>query len=180
MKYPSSLLLGTALLLIVVIALSVGCIAQAPTAAGKTAASIGTANTNLTRAVPPPYQDAELFSIGAESGKVLGPVLAQISDDASRKDLASLETDSANLSSLAGDYYFQMKDLNVSPTYQNWKKNYSLALLDAQTAGDYFYKSAVAAQSEDYNTALTYLEQGETLFQRSNRYIKEATESIPQ
>jgi len=180
MKHPSSLLLGTALLVIVVITLSVGCIGQAPTTSGKTPALVVTANTNFTRAVPPPYQDAELFSIGAESGKVLGPVLAQISDDASRKDLASLGADSAKLSSLAGNYYFQMKELNVSPKYQNWKTNYSMGLLDAQTAGDYFSKSAIAAQSEDYTTALTYLEQGQTLFQRSNMYINVATESIPQ
>lgn len=121
-----------------------------------------------------------MFSIGAESGKVLGPVLAQISDDAARKDIVSLGADAANLSSLAGNYYFKMKDLPVSPTYQNWKKNYTLGLLDAQTAGDYFYKSTIAVQSEDYTAALTYLEQGQTLFQRSNMYFNVAKESIPQ
>jgi hypothetical protein len=66
------------------------------------------------------------------------------------------------------------------PKYQAWKTNYLLGLLDVQTAGDYFSKSAVAAQSEDYTTALTYLQQGNTLFQRSNHYLSMADESIPE
>ena len=160
MKHPSCPLPGAVLILIIVTTISAGCVAGTPPV------------------VPPPYQDAELLSIGAESGKALGPAIAKVSDDASGKDMVSLGADSARLSSLAGQYYFQMRDLNVSPKYQAWKTNYLLALLDVQTAGDYFSKSAVAAHSGDYTTALTYLEQGNTLFQRSNHYLDRAVESV--
>ncbi len=161
MKCPSFHLPGAVLVLIIIVtAIFAGCVATTPSA------------------VPPPYQDAELLSIGAESGKALGPALSKVSEDASGKDIASLGADSARLSSLAGQYYFQMRDLNVSPKYQAWKTNYLLGLLDVQTAGDYFSKSAAAARSEDYTTALTYLEQGNTLFQRSNHYLNMANESI--
>jgi hypothetical protein len=159
---PSFPLLGAVLILFSVTVVLAGCVAQTPSA------------------IPRTYQDAELFSIGAESGQALGPLISKISDDASGKDIASLKTDSVRLSSMAGNYYFQMKDLNVSPKYQAWKTNYLLGLLDVQTAGDYFSKSAVAAQSEDYTTALTYLQQGNTLFQRSNHYLSMADESIPE
>jgi hypothetical protein len=179
MKRPPFPMLGVFLVLIAVTAIFTGCVAQTPPTAGPSPASVVTTSTNPPAAVPPLYQDAELLSIGAESGKALGPVISKISDDASRKDIASLGTDSARLSSLAGDYYFQMKDLNVSPKYQAWKTNYLLGLLDVETAGDYFSMSAVAARSEDYTTALTYLEQGNTLFQRSNHYLNMANESIP-
>jgi|GEM_PF-2424699 len=160
MKRPVFPLLGAVLILFSFTAVIAGCVAQAPSA------------------VPPTYQDAELISIGAESGKALGPAISKVSDDASGKDIVSLEADSARLSSLAGQYYFRLRDLNVSPKYQAWKTNYLLGLLDVQTAGDYFSKSAVAARSEDYTTALTYLEQGNTLFQRSNHYLSMANESI--
>jgi hypothetical protein len=160
MKRPSFPLLGAVLILVIVTTISAGCIASTPPV------------------VPPSYQDAELLSLGAESGKALGPAILKVSEDASGKDIVSLEADSARLSSLAGRYYFQMRDLNVSPKYQAWKTNYLLGLLDVQTAGDYFSKSAVAARSEDYTTALTYLEQGDTLFKRSNHYLAMANESI--
>ncbi len=167
------------MVVIIVTVIITGCVAQHPPAANQLSAPVTVTKPNPGSPVPQSYQDAQLFSIGEESGKILGPVLLKISDDASRKDIESLGTDSANLSALAGSYYFRMKDLNASPDYQNWKKNYTLGLLDAQTAGDYFSMSAAAAQSGNYTTALTYLEQGETLFQRSNMYINVATESIP-
>jgi hypothetical protein len=160
MKYPSLHFPGAVLIVMLITAMFAGCVATTPSA------------------VPSSNQDAELLSIGAESGKVLGPAISKVSEDASGKDIASLGADSARLSSLAGEYYFRMRDLNVSPKYQAWKTNYLMGLLDLQTAGDYFSKSAVAAQSEDYTTALTYLEQGNTLFQRSNHYLNMANESI--
>jgi len=166
MKRPSLTLSGAVLVLIAVTVIFAGCSVQTP--------------AQTQSAVPAPYQDAEFFSTGAESGRVLGPVISKISDDASRNDIAALGADSARLSSLAGNYYFQMKGLNVSPEYQAWKTNYLMGLLDAQTAADYFSKSAIAAQSGDYTTALTYLEQGNTLFQRSNVYLNKAAESIPE
>lgn len=162
MKSPSFTVPCAVLVLVVTNALLAGCVASVPAA------------------VSPPNQDGELFSLGAESGKALGSMLSKISDDAARLDIASLATDSATLSSLAGDYYFRIKDLNVSPKYQAMKTNYLMGLLDAETAGDYFLKSAKAAQSEDYTTALTYLEQGNTLFQRSNAYIRTAMEPVPE
>lgn len=162
MKSSSLHFLGTVLIVLLITAFFAGCVAPIPSA------------------VPPSNQDAKLLSIGTESGKALGPAILKVSEDASGKDIASLGDDSARLSSLAAEYYFQMRDLNVSPKYQAWKTNYLLGLLDLQTAGDYFSKSAAAAQSEDYTTALTYLEQGNTLFQRSNHYLNMANESIRQ
>jgi hypothetical protein len=164
MKRPSVIVLGVVLILISVTPIFAGCIEKTP--------------ATHQPGIQASYQDTELFSLGAESGKVIGPLISKISDDASMKDVASLGTDSARLSSLAGDYYFQMKDLNVSPKYQAWKTNYLLGLLDVQTAGDYFSKSAIAARSDDYTTALTYLQQGNTLFERSSNYIRRANESV--
>jgi hypothetical protein len=160
MKPPSLHFPGAVLMVLLITAFFAGCIAPAPSA------------------VPHSNPDVKLLSIGTESGKTLGPAISKVSEDASGKDIAALGTDSARLSSLAGEYYFQMRDLNVSPKYQAWKTNYLLGLLDLQTAGDYFSKSAAAARSEDYSTALTYLEQGNTLFQRSNHYLTMANESI--
>jgi hypothetical protein len=160
MKYSSWHVPGAVLIVLLITVFFTGCVATTPSA------------------VSPSYQDAKLLSIGTESGKTLGPAISKVSEDASGKDIASLGADSASLSSLAGHYYFQLRDLNVSPKYQAWKTNYLLGLLDLQTAGDYFSKSAAAAQSEDYSTALTYLEQGNTLFQRSNHYLSMANESI--
>jgi hypothetical protein len=160
MKSPSSHFPGAVLIVFLITAFFAGCVATTPSA------------------VPPSNHDTELLSIGTESGKALGPAISKVSEDASEKDIASLGDDSARLSLLAGEYYFRMRDLNVSPKYQAWKTNYLLGLLDLQTAGDYFSKSAAAARSEDYTTALTYLEQGNTLFQRSNHYLNMANESI--
>jgi hypothetical protein len=160
MKSPSWHFPVAVLMVLLITTFFAGCIAPTPSA------------------VPPSNPDVKLLSIGTESGKTLGPAISKVSQDASGKDIAALGADSARLSSLAGEYYFQMRDLNVSPKYQAWKTNYLLGLLDLQTAGDYFSKSAAAAQSEDYTTALTYLEQGNTLFQRSNHYLTMANESI--
>jgi hypothetical protein len=164
--------------LLAVAAIFSGCISPAPHIEPQSPVSAVVTGPNEASDVSLPYQDAELLSIGAEAGKAISPVISKISDDASGNDIVSLGTDSARLSSLAGNYYFRMKDLNVSPKYQAWKTNFLMALLDAETAGDYFSKSAVFARSEDYKNASTFLEQGNTLFQRSNHYLKMATESV--
>ena len=165
MKRPSVILLGVVFLIISLITpFFSGCVENA--------------QVDTPRGLSDSYQDAELLSIGADSGRTIGSLISRISKDASVNDISSLETDSARLSSLAGNYYFQMKDLNVSQKYQAWKTNYLLGLLDVQTAGDYFSKSASSARSEDYKTALTYLQQGNTLFQRSSTYIRMANESV--
>lgn len=179
MDHPSFPLLGAVMVVIVFSTIITGCVNQSLPGQFQPASPYVATSPNSHSAVPLSYHDTELLAIGEESGNVLGPLLLEISEDASRKDIAELGTDSANLSALASEYYFKMKDLYVSPKYQNWKTNYSLGLLDAQTAGDYFSKSATAAQMGDYTTALTYLEQGKTLFNRSNVYINVAKESIP-
>jgi len=173
-------LLGAVLVLVAVTVIFSGCVAQTPPATNQSSVLVVANNMNPSSSIPTTYQDTELRSIGVESSRSLGIVISKISIDAAGKDIASLKTDSASLSSMAGNYYFQMKDLNVSPKYQVWKTNYLMGLLDAQTAGDYFSKSAILAQSEDYKNASTYLEQGNTLFQRSNTYLNKAMESIPE
>jgi hypothetical protein len=178
MKSPSFVLPGVILMLLAVAAIFSGCISQTPTIEYQSPAPVVAASTNNATTVSSSYQDAELLSIGLEAGRALSPVISKISDDASGNDIISLGADSARLSSIAGNYYFQMRDLNVSPKYQAWKTNYLLGLLDVETAGDYFSKSAKYAQSGDYTNASTYLEQGNTLFQRSNHYLRLATASV--
>jgi hypothetical protein len=178
MKHPSFTIPGAVLVLLAVAAIFSGCISPAPPVEPQLPVSAVVTGPNVVSDVSLSYQDAELLSIGAEAGKALSPVISKISDDASGNDIASLGADSTRLSSLAGNYYFRMKDLNVSPKYQAWKTNYLMALLDVETAGDYFSKSAAFARSEDYKNASTFLEQGNTLFQRSNHYLKMATESV--
>jgi|WetSurMetagenome_2_1015567.scaffolds.fasta_scaffold434585_1 hypothetical protein len=179
MKDHAFPLTGVVLIIITVTVFFAGCSAQTPSIPGQLHTPAATENSNPPVPGSVSYQDRELLTIGADSGKALGPVISQISDDASRKDITSLGADSARLSSLAGDYYFRMRDLNVSPKYQVWKTNYLLGLLDLMTAGDYFSKSAMMAQSNDYMNASIYLEQGNTLFQRSNHYLRTAIESVP-
>jgi hypothetical protein len=177
MKPPSCVQTGVVLMLLVGVVFA-GCISPTPSVQHQSPAMVAATSTNTGSAVTSSYQDAELLSTGAEAGKALSPVISKISDDASGNDIVSLGADSARLSSIAGNYYFQMRDLNVSPGYQTWKTNYLLGLLDLETAGDYFSKSATYARSQDYANASTYLEQGNTLFQRSNHYLRLATESV--
>ncbi len=178
MKPPSFVLPGVVLMLLAAAAIFAGCISQSPPIEYQSPVPVVVTSVNTAFNVSSSYQDAELLSIGAEAGKALSPVISKISDDASLNDITSLGTDSARLSSLAGNYYFQMRGLNVSPKYQAWKTNFLLGLLDVETAGDYFSKSAFFARSEDYTNASTYLEQGNTLFQRSNHYLTLATDSV--
>jgi hypothetical protein len=178
MKPPSFALTGVVLMLLAVAAIFTGCISQTLSTEHQLPAPVVVSSTNTTSTVSLSYLDAELLAIGEEAGKAISPVISKISDDASGNDIISLGADSARLSSLAGNYYFQMKDLNVSPKYEAWKTNYLLGLLDVETAGDYLSKSAMYARSQDYTNASTYLEQGNTLFQRSNHYLKLATESV--
>lgn len=178
MKHPSFIIPGAGLVLLAVAAIISGCISQVPPFEPQLPLSAAVTGPNEAPGVSPSYQDAELLAIGAEAGKALSPVILKISDDANRNDIGALGADSARLSSLAGDYYFRIRDLNVSPKYQAWKTNYLLGLLDVGTAGDYFSKSASFALSKDYANASTYLEQGNTLFQRSNHYLKLAAESV--
>jgi len=169
---------GVVLMLLAIAAIFGGCISQTPSTEHQSPAPGAATSANTISTVSSSYQDAELLSTGAEAGKALSPVISKISDDASGNDIVSLGADSERLSSLAGNYYFRMRDLTVSPKYQAWKTNYLLGLLDLETAGDYFSKSAMYARSQDYTNASTYLEQGNTLFQRSNHYLKLATESV--
>lgn len=178
MKHPVFTIPGAGLVFLAIVAIFSGCISPAPHVEPQSPLSTAATGPNEAHGVSPSYQDAELLAIGAEAGKALSPVISKISDDANRNDIGALGADSARLSSIAGDYYFRIRDLNVSPKYEAWKTNYLMALLDVETAGDYFSKSAVFARSEDYKNASTFLEQGNTLFQRSNHYLKMATESV--
>jgi hypothetical protein len=178
MKLLAFILPCMALLLLGGSAVFSGCILQPPSTGLQSPGTSVTTSPFIASPVSPSYQDAELLSIGMEAGKAVSPVISKISDDASVNDIVSLGADSTRLSALAGNYYFQMKDLTVSPKYQAWKTNYLLGLLDLETAGDYFSKSAAFARSQDYTNASTYIEQGNTLFQRSNHYLRLATESV--
>lgn len=179
MKHPSGTFPGVVLVLVAVAAMLTGCISPSPPIGHQLPVPVATTGIYTQQESSPVYQDAELLSIAADAGNAISPVISDISDDASRNDIASLGADSARLSSLAGDYYFRMRDLNVSPGYQTWKMNYLMGLLDVETAGDYFSKSAFFARSQDYTNASTYLEQGNTLFQRSNHYLRLAADSVP-
>jgi len=179
MKHPSGTFPGVVLILVAVAVILTGCISPSPAGELQSPVTEVATGINTQPESSPVYQDAELLSIAADAGNEVSLVISKISDDASRNDIASLGVDSARLSSLAGDYYFRMRDLNVSPEYQAWKTNYLMGLLDVGTAGDYFSKSAFFARSQDYTNASTYLEQGNTLFQRSNHYLRLATDSVP-
>lgn len=179
MKPPSFVLPGVVLILLAATAIFAGCISQFPSKEYQSPAPVVATGANPAINVSSSYQDAELLSIAADAGNAISPVISNISDDASHNDINSLGADSARLSSLAGNYYFRMRDLNVSPGYQAWKTNYLMGLLDVETAGDYFSKSAFFARSQDYTNASIYLEQGYTLFQRSNHYLRLATDSVP-
>jgi len=186
-------ILLAAMLLVFCAAVLSGCVAETPstqapvkastqvvTPVSTSAATVVATGISSRPVASQDIQDDEFRVVLLESleGAIL-PTLGKISEDLSKTDMVSLKTDSATLRSQADDYYNQLNDLEVSPTWQATKTNYLKSLPELGNTGDYYSKAAIAYQSGDFTTAQNYFEQGNTYMRRANEYLNSTYASIP-
>lgn len=124
-----------------------------------------------TQAALAPNQDARLQVLILESGKALNQSMAIVAEDGQKMDMAAMQKDAAALSSQAGTYYTEIKNLQVSPEFQDIQTNYLKILQEVQTGADFYMKGAASVQSGDVADGTTLFSQGNANFDQAVQYM---------
>jgi len=163
-NYPKYLILILAVLLVAV--MFAGCTSNPAPAQSTTTVPVQTTTTTAPAQVMTTGASFPVVFVGEFQDGIL-PVLEKIRDDLSRSDWASLQIDSAKLSSQARSSYDKISASDASPEWQAAKTTTLKLLLDFEKSGDLYAKGASAYQAGDYSNAVLYLEQGNTYMQNA-------------
>ena len=101
----------------------------------------------------------------------LNLTMSKVADDGQNMDMVALQRDAFTVSSQAGTYYVQIKNMKVSPEFRDIQTNYLLILQDVQSGADLYMKGAVSVQAGDIDTGTKYISQGLTNFDSATQHM---------
>ncbi len=101
----------------------------------------------------------------------LNLTMSKVADDGQNMDMVALQRDAFTVSSQAGTYYVQIKNMKVSPEFRDIQTNYLKILQDVQSGADLYMKGAVSVQAGDIDTGTKYISQGHTNFDSATQHM---------